>query len=159
VRLFRICSSLNMCTCFPSDCFSSCFHGISVMRLSEILGPVTMFSKEISKNESLERSHITWFLSLHVFTMKSIVWRTLKVGWFWQVKTSAYNSFLKESALDLCLCDLLGMLFAWAAICHQMVTTLADMMVENLITDTEVESSKCHIGRFISPSLWMCMNM
>lgn len=44
--------------------------------------------------------------------MKSIVWRTLKVGWFWQVKTYAFNSFLKESALDLCLCDLLGMLFA-----------------------------------------------
>lgn len=31
--------------------------------------------------------------------------------------------------------------------------TLADSMVENLITDTEVEGSKCHIAGFIMPPL------
>lgn len=29
--------------------------------------------------------------------------------------------------------------------------TLADVMVENLITYTKVEVSKCHIAEFISP--------
>lgn len=31
--------------------------------------------------------------------------------------------------------------------------TLADMMVENEVTDTEMEGSKCHIAGFISPPL------
>lgn len=68
------------------------------------------------------------------------------------------NDLLRGDALDLWLWDFPKMLFMWAAICHWTVMTLADMMVENEVTDTEMEGSKCHIAGFISPPLWEYMN-
>lgn len=71
----------------------------------------------------------------------------------------SYNNFLKGSALDLCSCDPPKMLFTWAAICHLMVMALADVMVEHLITGSEVEGSECRIGGFISTTFCMCINI
>lgn len=65
-------------------------------------------------------------------------------------------TYLEE--MLLCVWDIPKMLFMWAAVCRWTVMTLADVMVENEVTDTEVEGSKCHIAGFISPLFWVYMN-